>query len=155
MELKEIVRKKIREYLNENRFEKRDEEQYKSCLMSDLGRMELIDVFLKNIEKNTMYNTQEPNLDKLIDDWNGYDDQVYIQNNLKDKEIIFWEGWVDDCWRSLYLKPEYKGMIKTDAINKVINERFPRIAQEFNFKLKNFEILKRKGKYIMKITFAV
>jgi len=38
---------------------------------------------------------------------------------------------------------------------KVINERFPRIAQEFNFKLKKFEILKRKGKYIMKIIFAV
>jgi len=37
-DLKQFIKTAIREFLNENRFEKRDEEQYKTCLMSDLTR---------------------------------------------------------------------------------------------------------------------
>lgn len=61
----------------------------------------------------------------MIDYWNGYDDKVYIQNNLSENEFIFWEGWVDECWKGLYLKPEYKGLdIKIESINKVIKKDF-------------------------------
>jgi hypothetical protein len=152
-DLKQFIKTTIREFLNENRFENRDEEQYKTCLMSDLTRMELIEMFFNKVEANPNYNTEEPNLFKLIDDWGGYDDQVYIQNNLSDNEFIFWEGWVDECWKGLYLKPEYRGLAKTDSIEKVIRDRFPRIGQEFGFKIKGYNYLKHKGKFIMKVVF--
>lgn len=142
-----------REFLDESRFEKRDEEQYKSCLMSDLTRMELIEIFFNNVEDNPRYNTEEPNYFKLIDYWNGYDDKVYIQNNLSENEFIFWEGWVDECWKGLYLKPEYKGLDKIESINKVIKERFPRIGEEFGYKIRDFSYFKYKGKFIMKVVF--
>lgn len=141
------------EFLNENRFEKRDDEQYKSCLMSDLTRMELIEIFFDKVKENSKYNIEAPNLFKLIDGWDGYDDQVYIQNNLKENEFIFWEGWVDECWKGLYLKPEYIGLDKINSIKKVINERFPRIGQEFGFKIKEFDYFKHKSKFIMKVIF--
>ena len=76
-----------------------------------------------------------------------------IQNNLSDNEFIFWEGWVDECWKGLYLKPEYKGLTKTDSIEKVIRDRFPRIGQEFGFKIKEYDYFKHKGKFIMKVVF--
>ena len=152
-DLRKFIATTIRQLLNENRFEKRDEEQYKSCLMSDLTRMELIQMFFNNIKNNPTYNIEDPNLFKLIDGWDGYDDQVYIQNKLTENEFIFWEGWVDECWKSLYLKPEYKGLDKINSIKKVINERFPRIGQEFGFKIKEFDFFKYKGKFIMKVIF--
>jgi hypothetical protein len=151
--LKQFIKTTIRDFLNESRFEKRDEEQYKNCLMSDLTRMELIEMFFNKVETNSNYNTDEPNLFKLIDDWDGYDDQVYIQNNLSDNEFIFWEGWVDECWKGLYLKPEYQGLTKTDSIERVIRDRFPRIGKEFGFKIKEYNYFKHKGKFIMKVVF--
>lgn len=154
MKLRKFIATTIREFLNENRLEKRDEQQYKNCLMSDLTRMELIEMFFKNVEINPKYNIEEPNYFKLIDDWNGYDDQVYIQNNLSENEFIFWEGWVDECWKGLYLKPEYKGLNKIESINKVIKERFPRIGEEFGYKIKNFNYFKHKGKFVMKVVFS-
>lgn len=53
-----LIKITTREFLNESRFEKRDEEQYKSCLMSDLTRMELIEIFFNNVEDNPRYNTE-------------------------------------------------------------------------------------------------
>ncbi len=152
-DLRQFIKTTIRECLNESRFEKRDEEQYKTCLMSDLTRMELIEMFFNKVKTNPNYNTDEPNLFKLIDDWDGYDDQVYIQNNLSDNEFIFWEGWVDECWKGLYLKPEYKGLTKTDSIEKVIRDRFPRIGQEFGFKIKEFDYFIHEDEFIMKVVF--
>lgn len=140
-------------FLNENRFQKRDEEQYKTCLMSDLIRMELIEMFLNKVKINPNYNTDEPNLFKLIDDWDGYDYQVYIQNKLSDNEFIFWEGWVDECWKGLYAKPEYRGLNKTDSIEKVIRDRFPRIGQEFGFKIKEYDYFIHDEEFIMKVVF--
>lgn len=153
-DLRKFIKTTIREFLNENRFKKRDEEQYKNCLMSDLTRMELIDMFFNKVKDNPSYNTEKPNYFNLIDDWNGYDDQVYIQNNLSENEFIFWEGWIDECWKGLYLKPEYKDLNKIESINKVIKERFPRIGEEFGYKIKDFSYFKYKGKFIMKVVFS-
>ena len=149
-----FIQTTIQDFLNENRFDKRDEEKYINCSMSDLTRMELIDTFFNSVKNNPSYNIEEPNYFKLIDNWDGYDDQVYIQNKLNENQFIFWEGWVDECWKSLYLKPEYKGLNKTESINKVINNRFPRIGEEFGFKIINYEYFKYKGKFIMKVVFS-
>ena len=139
--------------ITENRFERRDEEQYKNCFMSDLVRMELLETFLNKVQNDPSYNKEEPNYSKLVDDWDGYDDQVYIQNNLDENEIIYWEGWVDECWKSLFQKPDYKGLSKTECIKKVITHRFPRIAEEFGFKIKDFHYFDYEGEYIMKVIF--
>ena len=98
--------------------------------MSDLTRMELIEMFFNKVENNSKYNIGEPNYFK------------------------FWEGWVDECWKGLYLKPEYKGLDKIESINKVIKERFPRIGEEFGYKIKDFSYFKHKGKFIMKVVFS-
>ena len=141
------------QFLNENRYSKRNEEKYKNCLMSDLMRMEIIDVFFKKVESSHNYNIESPKYLKLIDTFDGYDDQVYIQNNLINNEFIYWEGWVNECWSSVYLKPYYKTLNKTEIITKIVKDRFPRIGEEFEFKIKNYEYFKYRGKYIMKIIF--
>lgn len=140
--------------LSENRFEKKDEKQYENCLMSDLTRMEIIEDFFKKVNNDPDYNKEAPYFTKLIDNWDGYEDQVYIQNDLKNNRFIFFEGWVDECWKSVYLKPEYKGLNKIEVIEKIAKERFPRIAKEFGFKLESHNYFKYKGKFITKITFV-
>lgn len=149
-----FIKTTMLEFLNKNRIDKRNNEQYKNCLMSDLIRMELVDFFLNKVENNPDYNIDEPDYFKLIDEWDGYDDQVYIQNKLTENMFIFYEGWIAECWKALYLKPQYKGLNKTDAITKVITERFPRIGEEFGYTIKDFSYFKHKGKYIMKVIFS-
>ena len=144
----------LNEFINENRLEQRETEKYKNCFTSDLIRMELIDMFFKKIEQVSSYNIEEPNKFKLIDDWDGYDDQVYIQNNLIENEFIFWEGWVNECWKAALMKDEYKNMKKEDIIEKKINQRFTKIGDEFGFIIKSYDYFKYKGKYIMKIIFS-
>ena len=116
--------------------------------MSDLTRMELIDNFLKKVKDNPEYNTEEPDYDMLLDDWDGYDDQVYIQN--KGDSIVFWEGWVDSCWKAAFQKEQYKGLKKSEVINKIIEERFPRIAEEFDMEIIDYGYIDNDG-YIMYI----
>jgi len=137
-----------------NRFNQLGDEKYENCLMSDLARMELIEWFFKKYNVDSNYNVEQPSFNKLIDDWDGYDDQVYVQNNLVNNEIVFWEGWANECWKAAYSKPEYKNLKKTDVIDKIINNRFPRVASEFGFAVKSGEYFKCNGKFIMKIIFV-
>jgi hypothetical protein len=110
--------------------------------------MELIDNFLKKVEDNPEYNTEDPDYDMLLDDWDGYDDQVYIQN--KDTSIVFWEGWVKSCWDAAFKKEQYKELKKSEVINKIIEERFPRIADEFDMDIIDYGYIDNDG-YIMYI----
>jgi hypothetical protein len=131
-----------------NRFQLRDTPEYRGCLMSDLTRMELIDNFLQKLNENPEYNTEEPDYDMLLDDWDGYDDQVYIQN--KGESIVFWEGWVSSCWEAAFKKPQYKGLKKSEVIDKIIDERFPRIAEEFGMEIIDYGFFDDDG-FIMYI----
>jgi hypothetical protein len=131
-----------------NRFQLRDTPEYRGCLMSDLTRMELIDNFLQKVKDNPEYNTEEPDYDMLLDDWDGYDDQVYIQN--KGESIVFWEGWVSSCWEAAFKKPQYKGLKKSEVIDKIIDERFPRIAEEFGMEIIDYGFFDDDG-FIMYI----
>ncbi len=131
-----------------NRFQLRDTPKYRGCLMSDLTRMELIDDFLKKVKDNPEYNTETPDYDMLLDDWDGYDDQVYIQNKVD--SIIFWEGWVESCWDAAFKKEQYKGLEKSEVIDKIIEERFPRIAEEFDMEIIDYGYIDNDG-YIMYI----
>jgi hypothetical protein len=150
MNLQESIRRILRE---ETRFSKMGEERYKSCSMSDITRMEIIDNFLKEVETNSKYNEEEPNYDMLLDDWDGYDDQVYIQNQLDKGRIIFYEGWVDNCWEAIKIKPEYNSMNKKEVIESIITKRFPRIAEEFNMVIDDYGYFNNGDGYIMYVVF--
>ena len=145
MNLRESIRRILRE---ETRFQKMGEDRYKSCSMSDITRMEIIDDFFKKVENDPNYNTEEPDYDMLLDDWDGYDDQVYIQNKLDNNTIVFYEGWVDSCWSAAYNKPQQKGMGKKQIIKDIITNRFPRIGEEFNMIIKDYGYMNDDG-YIM------
>ena len=75
-------------------------------------------------------------LKKLTDTWDGYDDLVFVENDGND--IIFYEGFVKSCWDSLFLKDEYKGLSKDDAVNKMIEERFTRISNDLGLKIHDY-----------------
>lgn len=150
MNLQESIRRILRE---ETRFSKMGEERYRSCSMSDITRMEIIDNFLKEVGTNPKYNEEEPNYDMLLDDWDGYDDQVYIQNQLDKGKIIFYEGWVDNCWKAIKIKPEYNGMNKKEIIESIITKRFPRIAEEFNMAIDDYGYFNNGDGYIMYVVF--
>jgi hypothetical protein len=147
------LQESIRRILRESRFEKMGEERYKSCSMSDITRMEIIDNFFKKIEENPNYSIEKPNYEMLIDDWDGYDDQVYIQNLLDDNKIVFYEGWVDSCWEAVYNKPQYKGMGKEEVIEDIVLKRFPRIGEEFNMGLLDYGYFNDGDGYIMYVIF--
>jgi len=132
----------------ENRFQKMGEDKYKSCSMSDITRMEIIDMFFSKVKENPDYHKENPDFDLLTDDWDGYDDQVYIQNKLEDDTIIFYEGWVDSCWDAVYNKPQYENMSEEEVIESIITDRFPRIADEFSMFIKDYGYTYRNG-YIM------
>ena len=56
-----------------------------------------------------------------------------------------------------YSLPESIYMSEIDLysfINKVIKERFPRIGEEFGYKIKDFNYFKHKGKFVMKVVFS-
>ena len=42
-----------------NRFQLRDDERYKSCSMSDITRMEIIDNFLRMVQEDPNYNIEK------------------------------------------------------------------------------------------------
>lgn len=148
--MKNIIREILKE---ETRFNKMGEESYKSCSMSDITRMEIIDSFFMNVEKNPQFNVEEPDYNMLVDDWDGYEDQVYIQNMLNVGKIVFYEGWVDNCWSAIKTKQEYKGMNKEEVIENIITKRFPRIAEEFNMTIDNYGYFNNGDGYIMYVIF--
>ena len=148
--MKHLIRKILKESLN--RFELRGDDRYKSCSISDLTRMEIIDNFFKKVDQNPDHNVEEPDYDMLLDNWDGYEDQVYIQNKLNDGKIIFYEGWVDACWDAVYGKPQYKGMSEEEVIKDIITNRFPRIGEEFNMEIVDYGYFDDGG-YIMYVVF--
>ena len=104
---------------------------------------------LKNAMANGIKQQSPPDYNKLIDDWDGYDDQTYIQ--IKDNTIIFYEGWVKACWNAIKLKPEYNNLSKPEIIESIINKRFKNIAEKLNLTISKYQYFKHKNVYIMKI----
>lgn len=131
---------------------------------SDALRTDLVDDVLSKIIDNDIEYLEEieedPDTDMLLDPYGGYEYQTYIQ--YKNNKIIYWEGWSQLCWNSLYNKSEYKGLSKEDAIKKVINERIIPSFEELNLKYidsyywyqKSWDDYIENG-YIMKIIFEL
>jgi len=58
------------------------------------------------------------------------DDLVIAVNN--GNSISYYELFVDSCWDALFSKSEYEELSKIEAINKLVNERFKKIADLLN-----------------------
>jgi hypothetical protein len=139
-------------------------EEFEPIYFSDALRMDIMEEFLVELKRGDQEFLEEheddPDTDMLLDPHEGYDKQTYIQ--YKDKKVIYWEGWSDYCWKSLYDKDEYKGLSKEAAIRKVIKERLIVSMEELGLKYIDndywFEQSWSDGiedGYIMKITFEI
>jgi hypothetical protein len=67
-----------------------------------------------------------PDKRKLKDTFNGYDDLIKVYN--RGNYLEYFEGFVSDCWKGFYLKPEYKGMTKEEILSSFMSNRFPLIV---------------------------
>jgi len=99
--------------------------------------------------QKALYEPTEEKVDikKLTDTWDGYDDLVFVENN--GDSIIFYEGFVKSCWDSLFMKEEYRGLSKEEAVQKMIDDRFTRISNDSGITIEDYSF---DGK-ILKIFF--
>ena len=121
---------------------KRDEWVTKYSLPSDNIRFYYI--------QKALYEPTEKKVDikKLTDTWDGYDDLVFVESN--GDSIVFYEGFVKSCWDSLFMKEEYKGLSKEEAVQKMIDDRFTRISNDLGLTIEDYSF---DGK-ILKIFFT-
>ena len=113
-------------------------------LPSDNIRYYYIQKALYSEEDNSILDIK-----KLTDTWDGYDDLVFVK---KQGDIItFYEGFVPECWKALYMKDEYKGLSKSEAVEKMVNERFRKIANDLNIEILDYIF----NGYYLKINFKV
>lgn len=101
---------------------------------ADAIRCDFITEFIESWQKDSDFNSDAPEYDMLMDAYEGYEKQTYIQS-LSKKQFIFYEGWSSLCWNALYEKPEYKGLTQIECLNKFFAERIPLIAKECNLKV--------------------
>ena len=139
-------------------------EEYEPIYFSDAMRMDIMEEFLAELKRGDEDFLEEhendPDTDMLMDPHEGYDKQTYIQ--YKNNQVIYWEGWSNYCWKSLYDKEEYKRLSKPESIRKVIAERLIPSMKELGLKYISSKYWLEESwtddvadGYIMKITFEI
>lgn len=136
------------------------EDRYICKNFSDNVRADLIEEFINIFKKHDDENLELPELDWLLDPYDGYPNQTYIQNDLKSSQIIFWEGWSSLCWDGAYSKPEYKGKSKEYILNDFKENRIIGISKSVGLTVVDFDYFfhdsyEEESGYIMKVTFQV
>lgn len=106
-------------------------EQYLNYI-SDRIRLD----YLKNAIDSKISNEQ-PSANKLKDTYDGYDDLTIVYN--RGTYIDYYEGFVQSCWVGFYNKEEYKGLNKTEIVDKFISDRFSKIAKLLNYKIVDYD----------------
>jgi hypothetical protein len=141
-------------------------EDYTCTYFSDALRTDMVDEVLKKIKNGDIdeleFHTEEPNYDDLLDPWNGYEYQTFIQYIPDENKMIYFEGWSKECWKSLYAKPEYKGIKKEKAIEKVVKERLTPALESLGLKFDELEYWWQESNvddvdngYIMKVSYII
>jgi hypothetical protein len=112
------------------------------CIFSDASRLDAMQEVLDSIENGDYDNVDEPEYDWLLDPYDGYEKQTYIQYNPDEGIITYWEGWSKLCWDALFNKKGYNGLSKEEATKNVVENRIiPSIKNEF----KNLELIEYKN----------
>lgn len=78
-------------------------------------------------------------------------DDLVIVKKLSDSEIVYYEGFVESCWKGLFDKPEYKGLSRQSAVIKMIEDRFSDIAVKNGLEIKDWDYKNSILKIIFKI----
>lgn len=137
MELRKIISKNIREYLNEDKSHCLPEGSF-----ADAARKDLIDAYLKNIEDDEFREelSEEPDYDLLLepDHYDGYEYQTYIQY-IDNDTFKFYEGFSKLCWGGFKKQKQYKGKSEEDIIKDFINNRAKNLGIEFGYELVDSE----------------
>lgn len=82
------------------------------------------------------------------------DDLVSVR--VTDDGVYYSELFVSSCWDALYQKPEYQGLTGSEAIKKLVIERFSAIAEELGMSVEywNFEPAEDMGEDYYYETYA-
>jgi hypothetical protein len=141
-------------------------EEYTTSYFSDALRTDMVEDVLKKIksgdEDDLEFHLEEPNYNDLLDPWDGYEYQTFIQYIPDENKIIYFEGWSKECWKSLYAKPEYKGIIKEKAIEKIVKERLTPALESIGLTFDVLEYWWQESDmdgvddgYIMKVSYII
>lgn len=141
-------------------------EEYKATYFSDALRTDMVVEVLNKIKKGDEneleFHIDEPEYNYLLDPWDGYDKQTFIQYIPEENKIIYFEGWSKECWKSLYAKPEYKKLSKEDSIEKLVNERLTPALESLGLKFDDLEYWWQESDtdgvddgYIMKVSYII
>jgi hypothetical protein len=141
-------------------------EEYNGVYFSDALRTDMVEDVLNKIKKGDegglKFHIDEPNYNELLDPWDGYEYQTFIQYVPDENKIIYFEGWSKECWKSLYAKPEYKGIGKETAIEKVVKERLTPALESLKLKFDDLEYWWQESDidgvddgYIMKVSYTI
>jgi len=141
-------------------------EDYACTYFSDALRTDMVINVINKIKKGDEdeleFHIDEPNYDELLDPWDGYEYQTFIQYVPDENKIIYFEGWSKECWKSLYAKPEYKGIKKEAAIEKVVKERLTPSLESLGLKFDDLEYWWQESGiegvddgYIMKVSYTI
>lgn len=85
-----------------------------------------------NYMKEGLMSSINTTIPSAIDVYNS-EDLTMVKNH--GDFIVYYEYFVKSCWDSLYDKTEYKGLKKKDALQKLVEERFARIASLLGCKI--------------------
>ncbi len=124
---------------------------------ADAIRRDTMYTFLKSVEEDDEYNIEEPDMCDLLDPHDGYEYQTYIQNNLKEGEFIYWEGFSKYCWNAFMNQKQYRGMTKKEILQNFLEKRAPKLAKDLGFDLvaDNYYVVTSDlyKDYVMKIVY--
>ena len=105
-------------------------------LSSDKIRSE----YIKKAEESA----KRPTRDELL----KVDDLVIVRK--EGEKYTYSEQWIESCWKALFVKTEYKGLNRADAIEKFVGERFSIVADINNLKIDNWDYI--QGRLTVEMT---
>ena len=123
---------------------------------ADAQRKELIKDFFDIVKNESDYNTEEPIYSELLDPYDGYEYQTYIQNKLNEQEIVLWEGFSEYCWEAF--EDKYPNKKRHDIIEEFITTRGKYLGDEFGMMMSDYDYFYEEdiygdSDYIMWIEF--
>ena len=128
-----------------------------TLFLSDGIRRDLLQAFFDSVKEDEEYNIEDPDYSDLLNPHDGYEHQTYIQNNIENDEVIYWEGFSDYCWKAF--KQKYPNKSKTQIIETFVNLRAKDYGTPFGYKLGDYDyfvaedVYDNYQDYILKLIF--
>jgi hypothetical protein len=112
-------------------------EDYTEINIADEQRIAIIQEYLDHLKTDPDHNDWRPEPYEILDNTgDGYEWQTFVQN-IGNNHLIYWEGWVKECWQAIYHQRQYKGRSKEKVLQMFLSERMTQIAKELNLTIIN------------------